>query len=113
MDDLAIEPVPCWYLRHGETDWNRRGLSQGSNDIPLNELGLSQARGAAVRLRDRGITSIVSLPVGRARVTAARGVGVVMREGLWRNGFKAGSNDIRRRRGRRASPNYGGGPSPA
>lgn len=70
MDDLAIAAVPFWYLRHGETDWNRRGLSQGSNDIPLNELGLAQAREAARRLRGRGITSIVASPLSRARVTA-------------------------------------------
>jgi broad specificity phosphatase PhoE len=70
MEDLAIAAVPFWYLRHGETDWNRRGLSQGNVDIPLNELGLAQAREAAVRLRDRGITSIVASPLSRARVTA-------------------------------------------
>lgn len=70
MEALAIAQTPFWYLRHGETDWNRQGLSQGSNDIPLNELGLVQAREAAVRLRDRGITSIVASPLSRARVTA-------------------------------------------
>jgi probable phosphoglycerate mutase len=74
MDDLVTIPdiaqVPFWYLRHGETDWNRQGLSQGNIDIPLNELGLMQARDAATRLRDRGITSIVASPLSRARVTA-------------------------------------------
>jgi broad specificity phosphatase PhoE len=73
-NDLATTPVigqtPFWYLRHGETDWNRRGLSQGSIDIPLNELGLAQAREAAQKLRNRGITSIVASPLSRARVTA-------------------------------------------
>src|SRR5258708_4300999 len=70
MEDLAIAQMPFWYLRHGETDWNRQGLSQGNIDIPLNELGLAQAREAAVRLRNRGITSIVASPLSRARVTA-------------------------------------------
>jgi broad specificity phosphatase PhoE len=70
MEDLTIAPVPFWYLRHGETDWNRQGLSQGNIDIPLNDLGLAQAREAAVRLRNRGITSIVASPLSRARVTA-------------------------------------------
>ena len=73
-NDLATTPVigqtPFWYLRHGETDWNRRGLSQGSIDIPLNELGLAQAREAAQKLLHRGITSIVASPLSRARVTA-------------------------------------------
>jgi probable phosphoglycerate mutase len=70
MEDHAITQTPFWYLRHGETDWNRQGLSQGNIDIPLNELGLAQAREAAVRLRNRGITSIVASPLSRARVTA-------------------------------------------
>ena len=65
-----ITPVPFWYLRHGETDWNRQGLSQGTVDSPLNEQGLIQAREAAERLRGRGITSIVASPLSRARVTA-------------------------------------------
>lgn len=70
MDVPAIAPVPFWYLRHGETDWNRQGLSQGNIDIPLNELGLAQAREAAEKLRNRGITSIIASPLSRARVTA-------------------------------------------
>ncbi len=71
MDELAIAQLPFWYLRHGETDWNRQGLSQGNIDIPLNELGLACRRAeAAVRLRNRGITSIVASPLSRARVTA-------------------------------------------
>jgi probable phosphoglycerate mutase len=70
MEDLAITHVPFWYLRHGETDWNRQGLSQGNVDIPLNEVGLAQAKEAALRLRNRGIASIVASPLSRARVTA-------------------------------------------
>ena len=65
-----LSTFPFWYLRHGETDWNLRGLQQGSNDIPLNETGLAQARQAAERLRDKGIRSIVASPLSRARVTA-------------------------------------------
>jgi 2,3-bisphosphoglycerate-dependent phosphoglycerate mutase len=65
-----MAPVPFWYLRHGETDWNRLGLQQGNVDIPLNETGLAQAREAAARLRNRGITSIIASPLSRARVTA-------------------------------------------
>ena len=32
-----------WFLRHGETDWNVQGLSQGNTDIPLNPNGVAQA----------------------------------------------------------------------
>lgn len=33
---MALTNVPFWYLRHGETDWNARNLSQGNVDVPLN-----------------------------------------------------------------------------
>jgi broad specificity phosphatase PhoE len=74
MNDVAlkeaVQRVPFWFLRHGETDWNAQGLSQGNVDVPLNPTGLAQARSAAGRLRNRGITTIVSSPLSRARVTA-------------------------------------------
>jgi probable phosphoglycerate mutase len=38
---------PIYFIRHGETDWNRQGLIQGSIDTPLNELGHQQARAVA------------------------------------------------------------------
>src|SRR5208337_4271489 len=68
--DATLQRVPFWFLRHGETDWNAQGLSQGNVDIPLNPTGLAQARSAAGRLRNRGIATIVSSPLSRARVTA-------------------------------------------
>jgi broad specificity phosphatase PhoE len=73
MDDVAAQVLPSvafWYLRHGETDWNAEGRSQGNVDIPLNPTGLAQARAAGVLLRGRGIASIVASPLSRARVTA-------------------------------------------
>src|SRR4051794_4070072 len=66
----TLTPIPFWYLRHGETDWNAQGLSQGSIDIPLNPTGLAQARAAGELLRNRRIASIMSSPLSRARVTA-------------------------------------------
>jgi len=66
----GLRRVPFWFLRHGETDWNAQGLSQGNADIPLNPTGLAQARAAALQLRNRGIASIMSSPLSRARVTA-------------------------------------------
>lgn len=65
-----IQAVPFWFLRHGETDWNAQNLSQGSTDIPLNKVGLAQARRAARTLEGSGIATVVSSPLGRARVTA-------------------------------------------
>jgi broad specificity phosphatase PhoE len=66
----TLSPIPFWYLRHGETDWNAQGLSQGRVDIPLNPTGLAQARAAGPLLRNRGIATIVASPLLRARVTA-------------------------------------------
>jgi broad specificity phosphatase PhoE len=91
MNDVAhgetLNHVPFWYLRHGETDWNAQGLSQGNVDIPLNPTGLAQARSAAERLRHRGIATIISSPLSRARVTAeivgeALGLSVQIDDGL-------------------------------
>lgn len=67
-----LNPVPFWFLRHGETDWNAQGLSQGHTDIPLNRVGIAQAERAARTLAqlDLGIATIVSSPLVRARVTA-------------------------------------------
>lgn len=62
--------VAFWFLRHGETAWNALNLSQGRVDNPLNEAGLAQAQVAAALLKNRGIASIISSPLSRARVTA-------------------------------------------
>ena len=65
-----LNPTPFWFLRHGETDWNARMLSQGRVDIPLNAIGLAQAGRAAEALVGRGIRSIHASTLTRARVTA-------------------------------------------
>ena len=76
MNAEAAVPTPTafWFLRHGETDWNARGLSQGNVDIPLNSVGVEQARRAALTLTEPGegrrIVSIVASPLGRAQHTA-------------------------------------------
>jgi probable phosphoglycerate mutase len=67
---MRLNPIPFWFLRHGETDWNAQGLSQGTTDIPLNHVGLAQAERAARTLKDVPITTIVASPLSRARVTA-------------------------------------------
>ena len=36
-------PETIIFIRHGETDWNKRGLIQGSIDTDLNETGRAQA----------------------------------------------------------------------
>jgi probable phosphoglycerate mutase len=63
--------TPFWFLRHGQTEYNARGLSQGAIDIPLNDTGRAQAAEAAALLADRGIGSIICSPMLRTRETAA------------------------------------------
>jgi probable phosphoglycerate mutase len=66
-----LERRAFWFLRHGETDWNARNLSQGSSDIPLNANGLRQAEKAAAQLVGRGIETVFASPLARAERTAA------------------------------------------
>jgi broad specificity phosphatase PhoE len=71
-------PAPTiYYIRHGETEWNAEGRLQGTQDIPLNELGRKQAAHAGNVLaglferdgRDKGDLAYVASPLGRARST--------------------------------------------
>jgi len=58
------------FIRHGQTDWNRDGLLQGSSDIPLNDIGRAQARDAFMTVGSRPWDAVVSSPLRRARETA-------------------------------------------
>ena len=71
-------PAPTiYYIRHGETAWNATGRLQGTQDVPLNELGRKQAAHAGNVLaglferdrRDKNDLAYVASPLGRARST--------------------------------------------
>jgi broad specificity phosphatase PhoE len=71
-------PTPTiYYIRHGETAWNAEGRFQGSQDIPLNDLGRAQAVAsgeilARLLARDGHAAATlpyVASPLGRARLT--------------------------------------------
>jgi probable phosphoglycerate mutase len=68
---MTLPGTPFWFLRHGETDYNAKGLSQGALDISLNETGRAQAAAAAPLLAGRGILAIISSPMIRTRETTA------------------------------------------
>ena len=71
-------PAPTiYYIRHGETAWNAEGRFQGSQDIPLNDLGRAQAVTSGGILADLlardGHQALalpfVASPLSRARLT--------------------------------------------
>ncbi len=69
----ALTAVPkrrFFFLRHGETDWNRDNLAQGQTDIPLNDSGREQARLALPLVQNQGIATIIASPLKRAFETA-------------------------------------------
>jgi probable phosphoglycerate mutase len=61
---------PFYFMRHGETDWNRARKLQGTTDVPLNALGESQAERAREAAAALGLKSIAVSPLDRARRTA-------------------------------------------
>lgn len=60
------------FVRHGQTNWNSKGITQGQTDIPLNEAGIAQAKQLAARLQqDEQIwEAVISSPLSRAYDTA-------------------------------------------
>jgi broad specificity phosphatase PhoE len=68
--EKTIPLVSFYFIRHGQTDWNLKGMIQGATDIPLNETGHAQARSAIPSLLGKGISRIASSPLVRAHKTA-------------------------------------------
>lgn len=70
MKKNLIPQIPFYFVRHGQTDWNLKNLIQGHTDIPLNAIGIEQAKSVAPLLVNQGITQIISSPLVRAYKTA-------------------------------------------
>jgi broad specificity phosphatase PhoE len=64
-----------FFVRHGQTDWNIKRLMQGRDEIPLNEVGISQANEAAQLFKESSSKSgvhfdrVITSPLSRASVT--------------------------------------------
>lgn len=70
-NDNILPEHAFYFLRHGETAYNREGRFQGRIDVPLNEAGLRQARETAAALARSNITRIVSSPAQRVLQTVS------------------------------------------
>lgn len=66
---MPLPQIPFWFLRHGQTDYNAAGLSQGALDTPLNATGRAQAEMAGPMLAGQGISAVISSPMLRTRQT--------------------------------------------
>ncbi len=65
-----VDTCTLWILRHGETEWNKKGLLMGQLDSPLTELGLFQSQQKGEEFRDIPFDAIYSSDLGRAQQTA-------------------------------------------
>ena len=61
---------PFYFLRHGQTEWNRIGRTQGQLDSQLNDTGRAQAERAAEALAGEPLERIIASPLSRALHTA-------------------------------------------
>lgn len=61
-----------YFIRHGESEFNKAKKWSGSSDAPLTELGKSQAKQAGRKLKKQGLSidMIVASPLTRAHDTA-------------------------------------------
>lgn len=68
----ALEPPApgacrIFLVRHGQTVMNTQVRFRGRRDVPLNDVGRSEAIAAGLALGNEGITAVYSSPLGRAR----------------------------------------------
>ena len=54
-----------YFVRHGQTDWNRLGVFRGRADRPLDERGLRQVERVKDALKDKGVESLFAGPLKR------------------------------------------------
>ncbi len=66
-----------YFIRHGETEWNKLRRIQGHSDIDLNSLGLEQAERLAVHFANHPFTAVYASDLKRALNTAQKLAGRV------------------------------------
>ena len=58
-------------IRHGRTSYNKKEIFQGKLDIPLDEVGLKQAKHAGMALKDEYFDCVYSSDISRTLSTAS------------------------------------------
>lgn len=68
-----------YFVRHGQTDWNKALRWQSSSDNPLNQLGIEQADAVAAYFADQAVPAeaVISSPLKRA-MTTARAIAIAL-----------------------------------
>ncbi|MDD5080700.1 MAG: histidine phosphatase family protein [Candidatus Omnitrophota bacterium] len=59
-----------YFVRHGQTVWNKEKRWQGWQDSPLTTEGVAQTKAIAQRLKDEKFDLFLTSPLGRAVITA-------------------------------------------
>lgn len=72
--------LEIYFVRHGETEWNIRGIFQGRSNSNLTEEGVEQAVKLGDKIRNIDFTKIYASPLGRAMDTARYIMGDVKKE---------------------------------
>lgn len=62
--------MEIYVVRHGQTDYNVKHVFQGHADIPLNEIGIEQAKETALKFEGVNVDMILVSPLQRAVQTA-------------------------------------------
>lgn len=66
MSIKQLPSRPFYYVRHGQTDWNKERKLMGQTDIPLNAQGIREAQELAQQIKNIEISVIVASPSIRA-----------------------------------------------
>jgi broad specificity phosphatase PhoE len=85
-DDAESRRPRLWLVRHGETEWAKNGRHTGRTDIPLTDLGRSQAVAVGRKIGKQAFVEVLSSPLVRALDTcriAGFGARVEVVDDLW------------------------------